>query len=495
MALNINTNIGALNAAAAASSVNKMQQTSMERLSTGLRINTAADDAAGVAIASRLTSEIKGTNQAIRNAMDAQAMIDTAEGAHNEVVNILQRMRELSVQAANDTNNASDRANLAGEVDQLVAEIDRISQVTTWADQELLSGTGAGAGAKNLDFHIGTHTGTDDHISVSINAISASALGVGANATVDAITLVAASAQATGGASLTLGGTDTSRTLTVAGGITNGFSVPTLINQDNTFADATGAVAIDQTDNTAVTLTFSGTIAAGDTIGFDIGGSTVSVTLANTDGYTADDVIGVARQVKAAVDALEVPGLTASVDSAGVLTLAKDNAGETLSFEIDGTAISVTLADNDQYTNNENGVAQQIMDAVQAKIDDGTLSSTLSVSRTNGVLTFTQAGTALDLSSSANARSAINDIDDAINTVNTQRASLGAVSNRLDSTVNNLTNIATNLEAGRSRIQDADFAAESTNLAKAQILQQASMAMLAQANASKQGVLSLLQGR
>lgn len=250
----------------------------MERLSSGLRINTASDDAAGVAIASRLTAEIRGTNQAIRNAMDAQAFIDTAEGAHNEIVNILQRMREIAVQAANDTNGTDDRANLQAEVDQLATEIDRIATVTTWAGINLLDATGGTSGS--FTFHVG-----------------------------------------------------------------------------------------------------AGTTSGADTISVAIGSMT---------------------------------------------------------------------------------------------------SSTLGVS-------------ALTLASNGSALTSIGAIDTAITTVNTQRADLGAYSNRLDHTVSNLTNIATNLEAGRSRIQDADFAAESTNLARTQILQQASMAMLAQANASKQGVLSLLQ--
>ncbi len=138
MALQINTNLGALMASAAASGVNRSMETSMERLSTGKRINTAADDAAGVAIASRLTASIRGINQAMRNASDAQALIDTAEGAHNEIVNILQRMREISVQAANDTNDEVDRSNLQLEYDALTAEIDRIANVTTWAGKKLI---------------------------------------------------------------------------------------------------------------------------------------------------------------------------------------------------------------------------------------------------------------------------------------------------------------------------------------------------------------------
>ena len=291
MALSVNTNVGSLNAMAAASSTNKQMEISMERLSTGKRINTAADDAAGVAIASRLTSEIKGTNQAIRNAMDAQALIDTAEGSHNEIVNILQRMRELAVQAANDTNDSDDRENLQTEANLLAEEIDRIASVSTWAGQVLLSGSGGNSSDGSFSFLVGvgsSGTSSSDTITITIDAMDAETLGVD-------------------------GGS--------------------------------GAVA--------------GTI---------------------------------------------------------------------------------------------------------------------------------------DLTSSSAAITSITAIDDAITTVNTQRAELGSYSNRLDYTVSNLTNIASNLEAGRGRIEDADFAAESSSLAKSQILQQAATAMLAQANASKQGVLQLLKG-
>ena len=168
-------------AQAAASSVNKEMETSMERLSTGKRINGASDDAAGVAIASRLSAEIKGTNQAIRNAMDAQSLIDTAEGGHVEVEAIMQRMRELAVQAYNGSNDESDRANMQIEVDQLTSEIDRIAQTTSWAGQSLLNGTSitiatATDGSKDLTFQVGSGTSAADSLSVSINALSAGAL-------------------------------------------------------------------------------------------------------------------------------------------------------------------------------------------------------------------------------------------------------------------------------------------------------------------------------
>ncbi|MBR2573941.1 MAG: hypothetical protein IKE14_06390 [Loktanella sp.] len=175
------------------------------------------------------------------------------------------------------------------------------------------------------------------------------------------------------------------------------------------------------------------------------------------------------------------------------LTLEKDNAGEVLAFKIGDTDISVTLSATDQYANDENGVAEQIKDAIQAQITAGTLSSSLSVSRTGGVVTLEKGGS-VALNSNTAAKASLVLIDDAIEQLNTQRANLGAVSNRLDNTVSNLTNVVINLEGGKGRIEDADFAAESTSLAKSQILQQASTAMLAQANASKQSVLSLLQG-
>ena len=169
----------ALMAQAAASSVNKEMEMSMERLSTGKRINSAADDAAGVAIASRLTSEINGTNMAIRNAMDGQAMIDTAEGTHQEVESILQRMREIAVQASNDSNSDADRTALQSEVTALVAEIDRIANVSTWAGKGLIDQ------GRSITFNVGSHGGGHNEIVATTTAMTGAALGVSAgNSTV-----------------------------------------------------------------------------------------------------------------------------------------------------------------------------------------------------------------------------------------------------------------------------------------------------------------------
>lgn len=287
MVLSINTNNGALMAAQAASSVNRSMETSMQRLSTGLRINSAKDDAAGVAIATRFTAEIRGYGQAIRNASDAQAMINVGEGALVEVTNILQRMREVAVQASTDTASSADRTALNKEYADLSAEILRIEDSTTWSNKQILDGSEGTAGA--FTFLIGT--------------------------------------------------------------------------------GSTGTVSSD----------------------------TLAVTFDKVSDLT---------------------------------------------------------------TNSGNG------------------SSTLT-----GVTT------------QASALAAIVAIDSDLILVNAERAQLGGKANRLDHAVANMTNMVTNLGSALGRVQDADFAAESTNLAKSQILQQASTAMLAQANASKQGVLALVNGR
>jgi len=406
MALTVATNTGALMAQAAASSVNKEMEISMERLSTGKRINGAADDAAGVAIASRLSAEIRGTDQAIRNAMDAQALIDTAEGAHQEVVNLLQRMRELAVQAANGTNDANDRTSLQGEIDQLSSEIDRIAQVTTWAGQKLLNGDHTAdsaapstAGNASFTFNVGSRTGSADTITTNISAVSAANLGLGANIA---------------GVSTSVGFSSTGTTAT------NGYEIT--ISTGAEHANVTGT-------DTAPTITFADTVT-------------------NENVY---------------------------VD------------GETLSFTIDGNSVSFAYSTADAYADTDIGLGEQLQDAINAAGISG-----VTASNNAGVVTINKS--ALDVSTTALAQAAIDLIDGALTTVNTQRATLGSASNRLDSTVSNLTNISANLQAGRGRIEDADFAAETTNLAKTQILQQASTAMLAQANAAKQNVLSLLQG-
>ena len=406
MALAIATNNAALNAAASASSVNRDMETSMARLSSGKRINSASDDAAGVAISSRLSAEIRGTDQAIRNSMDGQALIDTAEGAHKEIENILQRMREVAVQAANDTNNDQDRGNLQAEMDAMSKEIDRIAGTTTWAGANLMqdsSGT-------DFSFQVGAATGPQNQIQITIGAMNTVGLGLdgGANGVTEVIGKVAQDSYTPTAANLS-GATITGDILTSTG---------------------TAGTGVD----TDITLT-------------DAAGNTTTVTLlgTNTDAQNAT--------------------LLNAVDGIGA------TADDTLTTGADGQGIALTYAAT---------TAQAAVTAVTGVAAGNNIS-----------VEETSAGSD---DASTNARSSIILIDAAIKQVNVQRSELGAVSNRLNHTVNNLTNISSNLSAAKGGIEDADFALETTNLAKNQILQQASTAMLAQANASKQNVLSLLQG-
>ena len=275
MALAIATNNAALRAAAAASGVNRDMETSMARLSSGKRINSASDDAAGVAIASRLIAEIRGTNQAVRNALDGQALLDTAEVAHKEIENILQRMREVSVQAANDTNNAQDRANLQAEFDAMTSEINCIAGTTTWAGTGLLNGDGTGGlgTATDFSFQVGANTSEADRISVQIGSMSTEALGFGSTAAVAAMPQIGGDAQA----------------VTIAGGTnsTASGSVFSLDTQTVTSGGDTQAVSIAAGNQT----TALGTVISIDTTrykGFEIRGVSDNDYSGNSVGGAGD---------------------------------------------------------------------------------------------------------------------------------------------------------------------------------------------------------------
>ena len=391
MALSIATNTSALDAAAAAASVSTSLETSMERLSTGKRINAASDDAAGVAIASRLTAEINGTKQAIRNALDGQTLIDTVEGAHKEVENILQRMREIALQNANDTNNSDDRFNLGKEMDALVNEVDRIAHVTTWAGNSVMDGNGADSSTKTFSLHVGTSTGDKNQINVAVKSLTASTLGLSA-LDLQATVLI-------NDASITPNGSST---------------VYGIMNNAGNFLAARGGNA--------------------DSV------STMSFTV-------------------------DVNGQTSTA----------------FSFTSDTKLFGDTTGPTDANT-------RTVHNEIVAKINANTELSALGVSAN---VEGSGSGSVNLLYAETRVVGSI--IDKGLKTINTQRAELGAVSNRLNHTVNNLTNMSANLSAARGGIEDADFALETTELAKNQILQQASTAMLAQANASKQNVLGLLR--
>ena len=405
MSLSIGTNNGAMYAAMAANSSARSMETSMERLSTGKRINSATDDAAGVAIASRLSTEIRGANQSIRNALDGQALIDTAEGAHKEIENILQRMREVAVQAANDTNNDQDRTNLQAEMDAMITEIDRIAETTTWAGTNLMKDTNS-----VFEFQVGTATGSANQIKVTVGGMTAADLSLEGSAGIAA--------------------TD--------------FSFATHLNSAGAKVDTVVLGSVNTSNNQTT---------------FDL-----KLVDTPTSGTAADH-------------AISFKGI--SVDLTG--TAQTDQAALNAAFGEFGVEVAI-----------HDGVNTSLDFSQTANIGDYLTFTVPAASSSGGISvkdTTTGAGDA-----DTNALAAVGAIDTAIKDVNIQRSKLGAVSNRLNHTVNNLTNISSNLSAAKGGIEDADFALETTNLAKNQILQQASTAMLAQANASKQNVLSLLQG-
>ena len=407
MVLSIGTNNSAAFAADSAYLSNRNMEASMQRLSTGKRINSASDDAAGVAIASRLSSVIRGTDQSIRNSMDARSLIDTAEGAHKEIENILQRMREVAVQAVNDTNNALDRSNLQAEMDALFTEIDRIAGTTTWAGSKLINDSNG----TDFSFQVGAAAGGQNEIDVSIGSMNTAGLLLGSGP--EGVT-----------------------------GVTPVTAVPA---------------------KNAYTLTkaaFSFTNGAGFGAGTDIIGAVgtdYTITLSDADGT---------------LGTFDVTGADSEAQKAATIQTAFADFGITAApFSTFGIEITYSQVDAaDEVV----GVEEVI--EVQANINY------ISVEATTG-----------QDNAAGNALAGIRLIDAALERVNVQRSELGAISNGLNHTVNNLTNMSTSLTAAKGGIEDADFALETMELAKNQILQRASTAMLAQANASKQNVLGLLR--
>lgn len=381
----INTNVMSLNAQRNLTSSSSSLSTSIQRLSSGLRINSAKDDAAGLAISERFSSQIKGLNQAQRNANDGISLAQTAEGALGTVTNNLQRIRELAVQSANATNSSSDRAALQTEAAQLLSEIDRVANQTSFNGVKLLDGSFSSA-----VFQVGANAG--ETISVSglvdsnIAALGSVTAATGQSSAVTAIDTLTA----VGAGALVINGTDVGAGIGAAGSAQQ--RVGQVVDAINNYSTTTGVNAAYDSATNRIVLTSGANIVAtgtddGSLTGFDVTGADGDATAATTAGLTG-----------------------------------------------------------------------------------------------------------LSVASYAGASLAIQQVDSALSQVNSARATLGAIQNRFESVVSNLSTTSENLSAARSRIQDTDFAAETANLTRAQILQQAGTAMLAQANSAPNNVLSLLRG-
>ncbi len=487
----INTNIGALSAQANMTRVNDQLNTAMTRLSTGLRINAAKDDAAGMAIGEKMTAQIMGLNQAVRNATDGKNLIDTTESAHVEVSNMMQRLRELAVQSANDTNTSSDRGSIVSETRQLIAEINRVSETTTFNGMKVMDGSFEGK-----QFQIGA----DANQTVSVNVESTRATDIGAFTLKSDVNVAAGASAVAGGTTLVISGFAGSAEVNQ----TAGMSAKDMASAINAKTSQTGVKA-----EAATTAKLSGLTGPG-TLTFKINDTDVGPVAISDE----TDL----RSLRDAINAkTSETGVTATMGDDDSEIILKDQTGanvEITGFDSDDGAggdlsmdVDVLNADGTDATTGFT-TTTTITDAGDATVTGQvTLSSTKvfsvhSSDNTTDAAFFEDSNSGaqleqlaeIDLSTAEGASKAINVIDTALSKISQSRSDLGAVSNRLDSTISNLTNISTSVSAAKSQIMDADFAAESTNLARGQILSQAATAMLAQANASKQNVMSLLRG-
>ncbi|BCG61341.1 flagellin N-terminal helical domain-containing protein [Paenibacillus sp. URB8-2] len=501
----INHNIASLNTQRQLNTNTVNQSKNIEKLSSGLRINRAGDDAAGLAISEKMRGQIRGLDQASRNGQDAISMIQTAEGALNETHSILQRVRELAVQSGTDTNTSDDRKKIQAEVDQLATELTRISNTTEFNSQKLLNGGIQNGNLGEVKFQIGANA--DQNLSLSISSMDAKSLGVArdkATATVTGATDVKSAdldvnlgTAVTSGTAITLSANATAATATTGaiGGITltttgqtselNGVT----INYSDGGDLSAVSVAYDAANKT---FTISGDFDDTDTLGsFTTGAQTAAALNAalTANGYTA--------QVGGAGAGTAATGGTTGTLAGGLasnevkLTLTAGATNESIIVKNDATTASFT--DPTKFKGVNLTLDGSISASTAATVTVGTTSAT-SASFANGAKTadaVTAAG--INVSTQTDANSAITVIDKAITTVSAERSKLGAYQNRLEHTINNLNTSSENLTAAESRIRDVDMAKEMSEQTKNSILAQAAQAMLAQANQQPQGVLQLLR--
>jgi flagellin len=452
----INTNIASLTAQRNLNGSQNSLATSLQRLSTGLRINSAKDDAAGLAISERFTTQIRGLNQAIRNANDGVSFAQTAEGALSTAGDALQRIRELAVQSINDTNSSSDRQALNNEVGQLIAEVNRIASATQFNGQNILDGSLA-----NLTFQVGANQGQ----TISVNGVDSRGSKLGADtatgATVDSVTLAASSG------ALVINGSTVDTAAVLASG-----DVDDLVTAINSVANDSGVQA-----QKASTLTQAFTfVDATDTV--TINGVDIAYTLADGIAALTTSINAISSQtgVSATDDGTDITITSANAADVTVVAAAALGAVNTT------YQAGVVLASDVGTTGDANDtIIIGGADAADFGIDEAT------VANARNILT------GVDVLTSSTANDALLTLDFALQKVSGLRAELGAVQTRFESTISNLSVTTENLSAARSRIRDADFAAETAELTRSQILQQAGIAILSQANALPQNVLALLQ--
>ncbi|MET1255035.1 flagellin [Aliikangiella maris] len=477
----IQTNVSSIGAQRSLSKTNEALQTTFQRLSTGLRINSARDDAAGLQISNSLTSQINGLGVAIRNANDGISLAQTAEGALQESTNILQRIRDLSIQSASDVNGTSERAALQSEVTALVTELGRIADTTSFGSTKLLDGTFS---AKNIQ------VGAQANETISVTVASAKATALGSNVLTSAggsILGTTVSTVANGIAAET----DLSLTTLEGGTVANISYAANASAADIATAINTAASGIGITATASNSTTLSGLTAAGN-VSFTLNGSAIAATVTN-----ANDLTAIAAAINGSSSSSGVTASFSDPNNLSSLTLSTTDGRD-----IALSAFANATAGNDSITIGTDTLTE-------GGTIIGNTVGTISLSSSKGQITTATASTevfaaasstssfssiqSVDISTYSGAQSALAVVDAAIQKIDSQRANLGAIQNRLGSTIANLGSIIENTSAARSRIRDTDFASETANLSKNQVLQQAGLSVLAQANASSQSVLSLLQ--
>ena len=513
MASFINTNIASLNAQRNLTTSQSSLATSLQRLSSGLRINSAKDDAAGLAISERFTAQIKGSDQAARNANDGISLAQTAEGDLTQIGTNLQRMRELAVQAANGTNTDADRTAINGEVQSLSAEIDRVSQNSSFNGVKLLDGSFSAQ-----SFQVGANATANDTVKIDTIASTRTA-SLGSVGTSYAATLAGgATTTALTAGDVTLNGFQVGASALGSGAgqsTASAFSVAAAINAISSKSGVTATANANTVTAPAAATVFTAITASTFNInGIDVGAIAAGTTAAGQGANVAAAINKISTQT----------GVTAVADATtGVLALTAAD-GRDVSIGLGGSAATALLAASDKATFlTQTGLATATVGtkaeiatpaAAVAAANHGTvtLSSTNAAGIVYGGAALASAGFAAaggqkpatttssvssiassDVLTAANATKALAAIDGALATVNSSRASLGAYQNRFASVVSSLQTSSENLSASRSRIQDTDFAHETAQLTRGQILQQAGTAMLAQANSLPNGVLALLR--
>lgn len=501
MAQVINTNVASLNAQRNLNSSQASLATSLQRLSSGLRINSAKDDAAGLAISERMSAQIRGLNQAARNANDGASLAQTAEGALVETGNALQRIRELALQSANATNSASDRAALQSEANQLKQEIDRIANTTEFNGLKLLNGS-----FNAQQFQVGANA--NQTISMTVAGASTSHL---ANNYVNAVSSTSAnqgtSSTAAAAASLPANNTIGAQTLTVSGtlgsaavDVAAGDSAYTIANAVNAQEGSTGVTARAFNSAQLKSLSADGTVSL--TLGSGSSTATVSAAVTTTDlsalsteinkvsgttGVSASVSGGTLTLTQADGKDIEIADFNHSTGGATIAATAVNASGtsvDSVSLTQGGSDSTIVAGYVEFDSNNSFSVSSDVAEAAGSILD---VAADTSVGSAQAMVN------AVDISTISGANNAIAVIDAALKSVNSSRGNLGAVQNRFAATISNLQSTSENISAARSRIRDADFAAETANMTRDQILQQAGVAMLAQANALPNNVLSLLR--